>query len=141
MNETAKTVEKKSERPLAGIQRRATGDIPTVLIVLFFFAIASGVLFVRIDRDLDPNLGKNWWTLSFETRDPSSSDFTIDNHSSITRFTYTVSHDDTELNTAPISLSKGQSETVRLAIPADPGRTTISVSADDGTKKEIYRER
>ncbi|MEI7749800.1 MAG: hypothetical protein WCJ25_02250 [Candidatus Moraniibacteriota bacterium] len=140
MNETDKPTGQ-SERAIVTLRRRASGDAVTVFAVIAFFVIASGVLFSQIDRGLDPNYGKNWWTLSFETRDPASDAFIVENHSSATRFTYTVSRDGTALKTGTVTLEKGKDATVSPEVPVDAGRTSVSVTANDGTKKEIYRER
>jgi|GEM_PF-539183 len=141
MNETAKSTVKSGGTILVTLKRRASGERASVFAVLASFTIAAGILFYHVDRGLDPDLDKNWWALSFETRDPNSSDFTVENHSSATRFTYTVSRDGSTLRTGELSIGKGMRKTVSPTVPTDPGRTTVSVSADDGSKKEIYRER
>jgi len=140
MNGTDKPT-RPSERTLVGLRKRDTGDGVTVFAVLVFFVIASGGLFSRIDHGLDPDYGKNWWTLAFETRDPASDAFIIENHSAAARFTYTVSHDGNTLKTGTVTIDKGKNATVSPETPVEAGRTSVSITADDGTKKEIYRER
>ncbi|NTW13736.1 MAG: hypothetical protein HGA31_01765 [Candidatus Moranbacteria bacterium] len=132
---------KREDDSFTRLVRYVAGERYPVFVILLFFAIASGVLFFRIDRGLDPNYGKNWWVLSFETRDPDSSRFTVENHSSATRFTYTFTHDKDILDTGDLTIPKGRHKTVTPTVPSLPGRTVITVTADDGTKKEIYRER
>ncbi len=140
MSATAKHPEKPAS-PQLKPKKRTSGEAISVFVVLVLFVVASGVLFSNVDRNIDPNIDKNWWTLAFESRETENSDFTVENHSSTTRFTYTVTRDNAVLKTGVISIAKGALRTVYPALPASPGRTTVSVVGDDGSKKDIYRER
>lgn len=123
------------------LARYASGERLPVFAVITLFALASGILFFRIDRGLDPNYGKNWWTLAFETRDSDSSQFTVENHSSATHFTYAITHDKDTLSGGELTIPKGGHRTLSPSVASIPGRTIVTVTAEDGTKKEIYRER
>lgn len=125
----------------SSVTRCVRGERLPVIAAVVLFALATGALFVRIGNAFDPDIGKDWWTLSFDSRNVASSSFMIENHSKATRFTYTVSRGGTTLATGTLSLAKGDTRAVPTDIAADSGRTSVSVIADDGTKKEIYRER
>ncbi|MEI6650753.1 MAG: hypothetical protein WCL23_04970 [Candidatus Moraniibacteriota bacterium] len=126
---------------IARIGKRFSEDTLVVFVVLALFAAACGYLFITVDSGLDPNLGKNWWTLSFETRDPASGTFTIENHSKATRFTYTLTENKQSLDSGTVTIAKGDKKTVTPNVSLSPGRTIITVKADDNSMKEIYRER
>lgn len=97
---------------------------------LVFFAAAY--LFMKNDRELDPDYQKNWWTLSFATL-PVSEDlrFIITNHTKTESFTYTVRDGSDTLETKKIDVPKGTSRTIR---PEYPSR------ASDGTGIHAKRE-
>lgn len=105
------------------------------------FVIAVVFLFLRIDRELDPDIGKDWWTVAFEERDPASTVFTVTNHSRETDFSYVVSHAGMEISSGTVTVPRGSEGTVVPDLSAVAGRTTVSVSTKDGRKLEIYRER
>lgn len=79
---------------------------------LIFFATAF--LFMKNDRELDPNYQKNWWTLAF-SRLPASSDlsFIITNHTKTDRFTYTLKNDTSTLETKEVSIPQGTSRIIQ----------------------------
>lgn len=122
------------------IHRFSADSIP-VLVTSVLFVIASGFLFFSVDRELDPDLNKNWWTVSFDSRASDSTDFTVENHSLSDRFTYIVTRNRETVDAGELSVARGARKTVSPIVPVLPGRTTVSVSSSDGTKKEIYRER
>lgn len=121
--------------------RLLSAERTPVTIFAALFIIAAVFLFIRVDRGLDPDRGKDWWTLSFESRDPASIAFTVENHSEGTEFTYTVSHAGMEIASGDMSVRPGGKETASPDFPAVAGRTTVTVGAPDGTVREIYRER
>ena len=111
-----------------------------ILVFCALFAASSSFLFWQNEQELDPNQGKNWWTLSFATpEDTTNIDFIIENHSRETSFRYQIMADKNILEEATIKIPSGASQTVLPAplIQTD-SRTTITVTT--GTeKKEIYR--
>jgi hypothetical protein len=124
-----------------GYLRGLSNEAFSVVIIVAFFVAASGWLFFQVNRELDPNNGKNWWTLAFETRDATSLSFAIENHSNSTKFTYAVSNGKETIDSGEISLAKGDRKTVLPNVSTIPGRAIVTVTALDGSKKEIYRER
>ncbi len=75
---------------------------------LIFFAVAF--LFMKNDRELDPNYQKNWWTLAFASLPaPSNLSFIITNHTNTESFTYTIKNDSTLLETQEIRVPRGTS--------------------------------
>lgn len=112
-----------------------------VAAIAVFFVAAVLFLFIRIDRGLDPDLGKDWWTVSFENRDPASITFTVENHSSQADFSYVISHAGMEIDSGDFSVAPGSEETIEPGFTAVAGRTAVSVRSSDGRTLEIYRER
>lgn len=140
MKESAK---KPSHPPMLSTRylRSLSEEAFAVAVVVALSIIASGWLFFEVNRELDPNDGKNWWTLAFESRDAGSLSFTIENHSGSTVFTYSVSHDKDIVDSGNLTLEKGGRKTISPPTNAVAGRTIITVTASDGSKKEIYRDR
>ncbi len=94
---------------------------------LIFFATAF--LFMKNDRELDPNYQKNWWTLAF-SRLPASSDlsFIITNHTKTDRFTYTLKNNTVTLETKEISIPQGTSRIIQPAfVPSGANETESHV--------------
>lgn len=124
------------------LRKNALTEIGLVSIFFFFFAASATFLDTKIGQDLDPDTGKEWWTLSFETRNPSSLEFAIENHSENTDFSYEVTRDKFVQGGGTVSVERGERKTIIPSGSGDTaGRTAISVESGDGSKKSIYRER
>lgn len=117
------------------------------LLILSFcalFIISALFLFWKNTRELDPDLGKNWWTLSFAVpEDPKSLAFTVDNHTAESTFTYEVSYTATPdkiiSTNDSLTVSPGQAKTtIPNFVPQPDFRTTITVTLGKETK-QIYR--
>lgn len=111
-----------------------------LIIFVTLFALSACFLFWRNERELDPNQGKSWWTISFTTLDQTENlAFTVDNHSDATHFDYEIITNKKSLLNESFIVAKGNSITITPDISATPdARTTIIVTT--GTeKKEIYR--
>lgn len=112
------------------------------LVIVFFllFAISSMFLFWKNTTELDPNQGKNWWTLSFaEPQNSQDLSFVINNHADTARFHYQVLSDREILTEQDVELRKGDQKEIRIddTVKQDT-RMTIRVFL--GTeRKEIYR--
>lgn len=111
-----------------------------ILIFCLLFFSSSLFLFGRNVRELNPDQGKSWWTLSFATpQDQTSLAFTIENHSDTTEFLYQITADKKTLFEENISVERGQQTVVRpTLVPQQNLRTSIIVTAKN-EKKEIYR--
>jgi hypothetical protein len=132
-----------SIRDLAESLERFSGkESPLVIGFFVLFFISATYLSIRVDYDLDPNNGKNWWSLSFDEAKGSSLRFIIDNHSENSHFSYTVSNGKTILDTGIATIKKGESTIISPSASGNmTGRENITVTTDDGKKKEIYREK
>lgn len=116
----------------------------TGLVTISLTLLATSVLFLdtKIGRDLDPDSGKDWWALSFETRDPDSLSFAIDNHSDSPEFSYEITRDKVVLDEGTVPVRKGERKIVSLTVDnLTAGRTVITVESEDGSRKSVYRER
>ncbi|MEI8096707.1 MAG: hypothetical protein WCG73_01220 [Candidatus Moraniibacteriota bacterium] len=111
-----------------------------ILISILLFISSAFFLFWQNDRELDPDLGKNWWTLSFSLpNQPESLGFIVENHSDQTKFSYEIAVGKEIILKEMFTAKHGESTTITPpSIKKQSGRVKITVMA--GTeKKEIYR--
>lgn len=105
------------------------------------FALSAAYLFAVNERGLDPNQGKNWWSVSFaEPKNQSSLVFVVSNHTATADFRYTVSADGRTLAEGTFEVVPGNDMTQVPSVEFMPvsGRITITVS-HDGRDETIYR--
>lgn len=121
-----------------------TSEKTLVIVFCALFATSALFLFWKNDHELDPNLGKNWWTLSFAApEDPKSLFFTIENHTTGSTFSYDLSYrstPDKEISyQESVIVAPGETKTITPDIAAPENtRTSITVTAG-AEKKTIYR--
>lgn len=128
---------------MSGLVSRARQVAPeTALTSLFLvlFVVSSAFLSWKIDRDLDPDYGKEYWVIAFEERDALSG-FFIENHSDEAKFTYAVSGGGKEIASGIVPVARGERRIVDLSVPDMAGRVTVTVEDGQGKKKSIYLER
>ena len=92
----------------------------------------------------DPDLNKDWWTLSFNDPHDKSLGFTIENHSADNvYFNYLVTRKNKALERDFVVVPRGTSESVPLEGDKALGKkspvTTISVWATETNRKEISK--
>ena len=115
-----------------------------VLLFCVLFTISASFLFWQNKRELDPNQGKSWWTLSFaDPKSENSLAFTITNHTNQSEFTYEASYavtpDTVVTSRNTIIVAPGETKTIIPDFVRNPDfRTTITVTTDT-EKQEIYR--
>lgn len=125
-----------------GLMRRIPEPVRPVLMVVALFVVASGFLFFHIDAGLDPDRGKDWWTIAFDARDSASLDFTVTNHAPAHDFTYTVTADaDGTVDSGSFSVATGDRKTIKTVPAPEAERSVVTVTASDGTVQSIYRKR
>lgn len=105
-----------------------------VILVISFVSLA----FIE-QRAKDPNLNKDWWALYFQDPHGSSLDFTIENHSDASDFTYEIIQDDSALVHESVMIPKGESKDISVDQVNTDKKTIISVWTDSKDKKEIYK--
>lgn len=108
---------------------------------LALFALSAIYLFSVNERGLDPDTGKNWWSLSFaEPQKVESLVFIISNHTATDQFRYTVSADGKTLTEGEIQVEPENDMTYVPTVSFMPqsGRITITVSHED-KEETIYR--
>lgn len=113
------------------------------LIVIFslLFIAGAAFLFWQNDRELDPEQGKSWWTLSFTSpgeRDNLS--FTVENHSDQTAFRYEIVVDKMPVAEGTFIVKRGEKTAIILPLLAKAGERTRIIVTLDKEKKEIYRQ-
>ena len=115
-----------------------------LIIFCTLFFLSSVFLFWQNSRALDPNQGKNWWTLSFaHPEDTNSLAFTVDNHTNQSDFSYEAEYEvtpDTVITTeGSLVVAPGGTATMTPDITVQPPfRTTVTVTIGK-EKKKIYR--
>jgi hypothetical protein len=131
-----------TRRGISFLRTHALTEAGLVTVFLLLFAGSAIFLDTKIGRDLDPDIRKEWWTVSFETRDPSDLSFAIENHSGKTGFSYLVTRDKIIIDGGTVSVAGGERKIVFPSGTGDTaGRTLIIVESEDGSKKSVYRER
>ena len=138
---SAKATAPSAKRLFEFLRVRAFTEAGIVSIFLLLLSVSMLFLDVKIGQDLDADTGKNWWTLSFETRAPDSLTFAIENHSEKRDFSYSIVRDKVTIDSGTVSVETGERKKVMSKESAEAGRTTILVEGSDGSKKSIYRER
>ena len=108
---------------------------------ILLFSISALYLFWQNDRELDPNRGKSWWTLSFSSPDETGSlAFAIENWSDTEIFEYEVTREKTSLHKESVTVKRGEKKDISPSQSAEPGiRTMVTVTAGK-EKKVIYRQ-
>jgi len=111
-----------------------------ILIALLFFFVSVTLLFWKNDRGLNPDLGKNWWTLSFVSPNQNEKlDFLIENHSDKNEFSYEV-RVGKELIMKNVFIAKSKEKTTVRIPSIKPQSERVQITVTAGTeKKEIYR--
>lgn len=113
-----------------------------MLVAIFFLLFFASAMFLtwKISHDLDPDTGKNWWVVAFEFPKDASAVFFIENHSSSSSFSYTVSSNGKTIEDRAISVPLGETALIRPVETPDSKKILITVTRD-GTdeKKNIYK--
>lgn len=113
------------------------------IITVFFalFVLSAVFLFWQNERELDPNRGKSWWTLSFA--DPNSEqslDCVIENYGANRSFTYEVREGSALLRSETFTMEPGATKTLLLPSDLHTGDERLRITVSSGEeKKEIYR--
>lgn len=133
-----------SQRLVKRIRTRIGALAPETLLVSLFvvlFVVSTGFLSWKIARDLDPGYDKNYWIAAFEKRDGRSLEFFIENYSTATEFSYTVSGGRKTITTGAVPVPRGERRLVDFADPGVSGRITVTIEDGQGGKKSLYLER
>ena len=78
--------------------------------------LSSAYLFMKNDRELDPNYQKNWWTIAFVEPDtPSSLDFVLENHTLSNTFIYEIWSENALLETQTVEIPSGHNTTILVS--------------------------
>lgn len=115
-----------------------------LFITLVLFALSTVFLFWQNERELDPNLGKDWWIIAFVSPpEQENLSFTLENHSVHSRFRYTITVQKAVLFEDILTVNKGETATLHPPLTAaDNQRTVITVNPVDAPEKnsqKIYR--
>ena len=111
-----------------------------ILAFLALFVSGSAFLFWQNERELDPDRGKYWWTLSFAA--PKANDdlsFTVENHSDQGIFNYVIVANKQTLADGTFALDRGATTTITPPLTAVSNTRTSVIITAGKEKKEIYR--
>lgn len=111
-----------------------------IIICIGLFVASATFLFWKNARELDPDQGKNWWTLAFALpQETENLSFIVENHSDQTAFQYEITADKTSVAKDTFVVMRGEKETIIPPLVADRStRTKVTVTLGN-EKKEIYR--
>ena len=111
-----------------------------IFLCIALFAGSALFLFWQNERELDPDRGKNWWTLSFAVpKNPESLDFTVENHSDNREFQYKIVADDETLAEATFDLKRGEKIILTPSVTTQTDTRTRVIVITAKEKQEIYR--
>lgn len=91
----------------------------SALIIAGLLFLSAAFLFMKNDRELDPDYRKNWWTLSFAApADTADGRFIIVNHTGSSSFTYELRNGDAPIETHIVSVPVRTERIIEPAIAA-----------------------
>ena len=92
----------------------------SALIIAGLLFLSAAFLFMKNDRELDPDYRKSWWTLAFAApADADDSRFIIVNHAGSSSFTYVLGNDDTPIETHIVSVPVRTERIIEPALAAE----------------------
>ena len=94
-------------------------------------------MFRASDKFTDPNIGKNWWAISFENPTNPSLYFVIENHSNSTTFHWTIIGTQ-KLQEGDEEIAKGATKTIPIENNFNQEKIRIEVTSEN-EKKAIYK--
>lgn len=108
-----------------------------IIFLLVIFIASSAWLFRASNQFTDPNIGKNWWAISFSDPTSKNINFTIENHSEKTDFHWAVLGAQ-KLKEGDEEIAKGETKNISVDDDFDSERITVEVILGDESKK-IYK--
>lgn len=106
-----------------------------ILMVVIIFMISSTTIAFIVQKELDPNYKKDWFTIGFITLSNDSADFILTNHSSTDTFRYTISSGGKIKIEDSFTVENGQTLSVHPDNTDFPKPYTVSVFPENDTKK------
>lgn len=105
------------------------------------FLVGSVWLFSVSSEYLNPNEGKNWWSIYFiDPKSQTDISFIIDNHGDKQNFHWTVSSADGTIKESDTKIEKEVMYKIKLDAPQNISGKNIMIEVSDGeNKKEIYK--
>jgi hypothetical protein len=115
-------------------------DSDKIIIVFVALFLLSAVYLSYIEqKQADPNIGKNWWVLSFVEPKTNDLSFTIKNHSDKNNFHWQVLEEKKLLNEGDVSIAKGGQENVFVSVENISDKKITILVSDGKDRKEIYK--
>jgi len=112
-----------------------------IVIASLLFILVSIFLFWKNERELDPNSGKNFWNISFDSPDrPESLEFTIENYTDDVDFNYVVTENLRVIEKNDVKVERTRKAMIRPLLTAALGTPTTVTVTHGKEQKEIYRK-
>lgn len=108
-----------------------------IIFLIVLFLASSSWLFRASDKFVDPNIGKNWWSIYFSDPNSNNLNFTIENHSDQTDFHWAVLGTQ-KLKEGDEEIAKGETKNISVEDDFDAEKMTVEVILGDESKK-IYK--
>lgn len=109
-----------------------------IIFIIILFIASSFWLFRASDKFINPNVGKNWWTIYFVDPNSENLDFVIENHSNQSNFHWQVLANNKSIREKDVNIEKGEVETIKLENIEKQGKIIIRINLGE-EKKDIYR--
>lgn len=111
----------------------------TIILSIISFLLVSFLFLAWSEKKQADLNSKDIWMIYFQNPKNKSLDFTIENHSNDTDFSYEILKDKDTVKKENISVKKGESKNIELSIPPiEKAKITIVVQTEK-EKKEIYK--
>lgn len=106
-----------------------------ILSTMFLFLVSALTIAFIVNRELDPNDGKDWFAIGFIDPDSDSPDFMLANHSPDTAFHYTIQSKSMPISDDTFGAGKGETVTIHPDNTNLSKPYTISIFPENNHKK------
>jgi hypothetical protein len=89
----------------------------SAFIIAGLIFLSGAFLFMKNDRELDPDYKKNWWTLAFADPNIRDNRFIIVNHTSTETFAYEIKNDSETIESRVITVPSASERTITPESP------------------------
>lgn len=106
-----------------------------ILTASILFILCAMAISFRVERQLDPDLGKDWFAIGFVSPADAAPDFVMMNHSADTAFRYTIRSGGKTLSEETFTMGRGETRMIHPDNTALPKPYTLSVFPENDPKR------
>ncbi len=106
-----------------------------LLTTALLFILCAMVISFLVEKQLDPNRGKDWFAIGFVSMNGDTPDFTMANHSPDTAFRYTIRSGGKTISEEAFTIKTGETRTMHPDTAALPKPYMLSVFPENNPKK------